>query len=58
VVLELNASISTNRTAQVTISQDIYTSNIVTIPVVNPLEPSGAAVSPAPALKSKRNRKK
>jgi uncharacterized protein (TIGR03437 family) len=61
VVLELNASISTNRTAQVTISQDIYTSNIVTIPVVNPLEPSGAApeaASPAPALKSKRNRKK
>ncbi len=64
VVLELNASISTNRVAQLTISQDIYTSNIVTIPIVNPLEPSGAAPAaeispaPAPALKSKRNRKK
>ncbi|HEV8144736.1 MAG TPA: hypothetical protein VGP79_00065 [Bryobacteraceae bacterium] len=64
VVLELNASISTNLAAQVTISQDIYTSNIVTIPIVSPLPPSGAAPeaaispAPAPALKSKRNRKK
>jgi uncharacterized protein (TIGR03437 family) len=58
VVLELNASISTNLTSQVTISQDIYTSNIVTIPVVSPLPPSGASMEAAPAMKSKRNRKK
>ncbi|MBV9400792.1 MAG: hypothetical protein JO062_22630 [Bryobacterales bacterium] len=35
VVLELNPDIPPNNVAQVTISQDIYTSNIVTIPVGN-----------------------
>ena len=36
VVLELNTGIPTDPETQVTISQDIYTSNIVTIPVFNP----------------------
>ncbi len=36
VVLELNNSMSTNLNTQVTISQDIYTSNIVIIPIVSP----------------------
>jgi hypothetical protein len=37
VVLQLGTAIGTNPVAQVTISQDIYTSNIVVIPVVNPI---------------------
>lgn len=36
VVLQLNPDIQSGAGAQVTISQDIYTSNIVTIPVGNP----------------------
>ena len=36
VLLELGAGTQPNQTAQVTISQDIYTSNIVTIPVSDP----------------------
>ena len=36
VVLQLNPDIQSGTGAQVTISQDIYTSNIVTIPVGNP----------------------
>jgi uncharacterized protein (TIGR03437 family) len=36
VVLQLNSSLPTNPVTQVTISQDIYTSNIVYIPVVSP----------------------
>jgi uncharacterized protein (TIGR03437 family) len=39
VVLELNSSLPTNPQTQVTIAQDIYVSNIVTIPVVNPTPP-------------------
>jgi len=36
IVLELNSSINTNPFTQLTIAQDIYTSNIVTIPVYQP----------------------
>ncbi|HUQ92944.1 MAG TPA: hypothetical protein VM120_14785, partial [Bryobacteraceae bacterium] len=36
--LELNSDIPTNPTTQLTIAQDIYVSNIVTIPVKNPAE--------------------
>ena len=36
VVLELNADLPTNPATQLTIAQDVYVSNIVTIPVVNP----------------------
>jgi uncharacterized protein (TIGR03437 family) len=39
VMLELNPDIPSDSFAQVTISQDIYTSNIVTIPVGNPNYP-------------------
>lgn len=35
VVLELNSSMPTNPSTQLTISQDIYTSNVVTVPIVN-----------------------
>jgi uncharacterized protein (TIGR03437 family) len=40
VVLELNPDLPTNPKTQLTIAQDIYVSNIVTIPVVNPNPPS------------------
>ncbi len=40
VVLELNSGLPTNPATQVTIAQDIYVSNIVTIPVVAPIPPS------------------
>ena len=40
VVMQLEASIPTNPQTQLTISQDIYTSNIVTIAVYNPNPPS------------------
>jgi len=43
-VLEVNSTIVTNPFTQVTISQDIYTSNIVTIPVYQP-NPNAAAVA-------------
>ena len=36
IVLEINSTIETNPFTQLTISQDIYTSNIVTIPVYQP----------------------
>jgi uncharacterized protein (TIGR03437 family) len=36
VVLHLNSDIPTNSTTNVTIAQDIYVSNVVTISVVNP----------------------
>jgi len=36
IVMEINSTIATNPFTQVTISQDIYTSNIVTIPVYQP----------------------
>ncbi len=39
VVIELNSDLPTNPQTQLTIAQDIYTSNIVTIPVVNPHTP-------------------
>jgi hypothetical protein len=39
VLLELNPDLPTNPQTQVTIAQDIYVSNIVTIPVVNPNPP-------------------
>lgn len=40
VVLELNSSLATNPTTQLTIAQDIYVSNIVTVPVVAPTPPA------------------
>ncbi len=42
VVLQLSNTVPTNNFTQITISQDIYTSNIVTIPVYNP-NPSSTA---------------
>ena len=36
IILEINSTIATNPFAQLTISQDIYTSNIVTIPIYQP----------------------
>ena len=35
--LQLNSDIPTNPQTQLTIAQDIYISNIVTFPVVNPI---------------------
>jgi hypothetical protein len=40
VILEINSSIVSSPVTQVTVSQDIYTSNIVTIPVYQPNPPS------------------
>jgi uncharacterized protein (TIGR03437 family) len=40
VLLELGGGTTPSPAAQVTISQDIYTSNVVTIPVSNPLAPT------------------
>lgn len=40
VILELNPDLPTNPATQMTIAQDIYVSNIVTIPVVNPNPPA------------------
>jgi uncharacterized protein (TIGR03437 family) len=37
VIIELNSDIPTNDFTQLTIAQDIYVSNIVTIPVYNPI---------------------
>jgi hypothetical protein len=39
VVLQLNSDIPTNPQTQLTIAQDVYVSNIVTFPVVNPNPP-------------------
>ena len=38
--LELNPDLPTDPFTQLTIAQDVYVSNIVTIPVVNPNPPS------------------
>ena len=38
--LELNADLPTNPVTQCTIAQDVYVSNIITFPVVNPNPPS------------------
>ena len=46
VELELNAGVTPNPAAQLTISQDIYTSNVVLIPIGNP---DGIAPTTAPA---------
>jgi hypothetical protein len=40
VLLELGGGTTPSPAAQVTISQDIYTSNVVTIPVSNQLAPT------------------
>jgi hypothetical protein len=40
VVLELNSDLPTDPAMQLTIAQDIYVSNIVTIPLVNPNAPN------------------
>jgi uncharacterized protein (TIGR03437 family) len=40
VLLELNPSLTPNSAAVLTISQDIYTSNVVTIPIGNPAGPA------------------
>jgi hypothetical protein len=46
VVLELNPDLQPNAAAQLTISQDIYTSNVVTIPVGNTtLPPAGSTAA-------------
>ncbi len=45
VVLELSNSLSSNAITQLTISQDIYTSNIVTIPVYQPNPPATSSSS-------------
>src|SRR5262249_11209939 len=46
VVLELNADLQPNAAAQLTISQDIYTSNVVAIPLGNtPLPPAGSTAA-------------
>jgi uncharacterized protein (TIGR03437 family) len=42
VVLQLGSGAANNPNSQLTISQDIYTSNIVTIPIYNPNPPSAA----------------
>lgn len=42
IVVEVNSTISTNPYSQLTISQDIYTSNIVTIPVYQPTPTTSA----------------
>ena len=39
VLLHLNPSIPTSAFTQLTIAQDIYVSNIITVPVVNPVPP-------------------
>ena len=45
VVLELNPDLAPNTAAQLTISQDIYTSNVVTIPIGNTTLPSADATA-------------
>ena len=42
IVMEVNATVPSNPFTQFTIAQDIYTSNIVTIPVYQP-NPSAAS---------------
>jgi uncharacterized protein (TIGR03437 family) len=53
--LELNSDIPTNPFTQLTIAQDIYVSNIITLPVVNPKDATGGTSTggttpPAPEL--------
>jgi uncharacterized protein (TIGR03437 family) len=43
IVMEVNSTIASNPATQFTISQDIYTSNIVTIPVYQPNPNAGAS---------------
>ena len=52
VVLQLSSALASNLTAQVTISQDIYNSNVVTIPVYNANSTSPAPQPPTPAIRS------
>ncbi|MBI3682638.1 MAG: hypothetical protein HY235_19860 [Acidobacteria bacterium] len=47
--LELNSDLPTNPQTQVTIAQDIYVSNIVTIPIRNPKEESPPKTEERPA---------
>jgi uncharacterized protein (TIGR03437 family) len=49
VVLQLSSGLASNLTAEVTIAQDIYTSNVVTIPVYNS---NSASPAPVPAIRS------
>jgi uncharacterized protein (TIGR03437 family) len=53
VVLQLDGSLATNQFTQMTVAQDVYTSNIVTIPVFAPTQSgtttSGGTVPPPPA---------
>jgi hypothetical protein len=48
VLLHLNPDLQTDPIAQLTIAQDIFVSNIVVLPIVNPDSPSGSATA-APA---------
>ena len=41
IVLEISSTISTNPTAQLTISQDVYSSNVVTFPIYQPNPTAG-----------------
>ena len=54
--LELNSSLPTDMQTQLTIAQDVYVSNIVTIPVVNP-NPATATTSAAGAAAAISRRK-
>ncbi|HLH42503.1 MAG TPA: hypothetical protein VKV74_05930, partial [Bryobacteraceae bacterium] len=57
VVLELNPDLQPNTVAQLTISQDIYTSNVVTIPVGNTtMPPTDATSSARPSAASPQRR--
>ncbi len=53
VILELNQSLDSNQLAPLTISQDIYTSNTVTVPVQSPVVVSNSA--PRGASDAQRN---
>jgi hypothetical protein len=50
VVLQLGSSLKTNPITQLTVAQNIYTSNIVTIPVFAPTQ-SGTTTSSARPIK-------
>jgi uncharacterized protein (TIGR03437 family) len=55
VFLELNTGVAANPAAQLTISQDIYTSNTVTIPIGNPAETSPLQPSAQEESKSSKS---
>lgn len=59
VELELNAGVAANNAAQLTISQDIYTSNVVTIPIGNPdgVGPATSSAGKAPLKTPESDRK-